>query len=142
MKWIAAFILLGLSMVTRAQTIEYVHTDPLGSPVAITNQAGQVIERMQYEPYGASIRQSNSDRPGYTGHVMDSQSGLTYMQQRYYDPQIGRFLSVDPVQANAGMGSMFNRYWYASNSPYRFTDPDGRRPRGGGGTLCSAVSSS
>lgn len=55
MKWIAAFILLGLSMVTRAQTIEYVHTDPLGSPVAITNQAGQVIERMQYEPYGASI---------------------------------------------------------------------------------------
>ena len=126
MKWIVAFILLSLSAVTRAQTIEYVHTDPLGSPVAITNQAGQVIERMQYEPYGASIGQGNSDRPGYTGHVMDSQSGLTYMQQRYMDPQIGQFLSVDPVTADSASGGNFNRLWYASNNPYGFTDPDGR----------------
>ena len=132
MKWIVAFMLLSLSMVTRAQTIEYVHTDPLGSPVAITNQAGQVIERMQYEPYGANIGQSNSDRPGYTGHVMDSQSGLTYMQQRYYDPTIGRFLSTDPVTANSVTGANFNRFWYANNNPYRFTDPDGREGKDNG----------
>jgi uncharacterized protein RhaS with RHS repeats len=48
------------------------------------------------------------------------------MQQRYYDPQIGRFLSVDPVTANSGTGANFNRYWYANNNPYKFTDPDGR----------------
>ena len=48
------------------------------------------------------------------------------MQQRYYDPQIGRFLSVDPVTANPANGSNFNRYKYAANNPYRFTDPDGR----------------
>ena len=129
MKWIVAFMLLSLSMVTRAQTIEYVHTDPLGSPVAITNQTGQVIERMQYEPYGANIGQINSDRPAYTGHVMDSQSGLTYMQQRYYDSGIGAMLSVDPVTAyDKGDMRFFNRYAYAFNNPYRFNDPDGRCP--------------
>jgi peptidoglycan L-alanyl-D-glutamate endopeptidase CwlK len=58
---------------------------------------------------------------------MDGQTGLTYMQQRYYDPQVGRFLSVDPVTALA-KGDMrhFNRYAYAYNNPHTFTDPDGR----------------
>ncbi len=46
--------------------------------------------------------------------------------QRYYDPVIGRFLSVDPVTANGNTGGNFNRYWYANNNPYKFTDPDGR----------------
>jgi hypothetical protein len=48
------------------------------------------------------------------------------MQQRYYDPGGGRFLSVDPVTANGNTGGNFNRYWYANDNPYRFTDPDGR----------------
>lgn len=51
------------------------------------------------------------------------------MQQRYYDQSLGRFLSVDPVTANAANGSNFNRYWYANNNPYRFVDPDGRQSR-------------
>ena len=46
--------------------------------------------------------------------------------QRYYDPQIGRFLSVDPVTADTVSGWNFNRYNYAANNPYKFTDPDGR----------------
>ncbi len=46
--------------------------------------------------------------------------------QRYYDPIIGRFLSVDPVTADGNTGANFNRYKYAANNPYRFTDPDGR----------------
>jgi hypothetical protein len=50
------------------------------------------------------------------------------MQQRYYDPQLGRFLSVDPVTAYGGDMRHFNRYAYAYNNPYRFTDPDGRCP--------------
>src|SRR3546814_11838413 len=48
------------------------------------------------------------------------------MQQRYYDPQIGRFLSVDPVSADTVTGWNFNRYNYAANNPYKFKDPDGR----------------
>ena len=48
------------------------------------------------------------------------------MQQRYYDPIAGRFLSVDPVTTDSGTGDHFNRYLYAANNPYRYTDPDGR----------------
>src|SRR5690606_2118486 len=59
-------------------------------------------------------------------HRMDAASKLVYMQQRYYDPVIGRFLSVDPVAASSVNGTNFNRYWYGNNNPYRFTDPDGR----------------
>lgn len=106
---------------------KYQHTDALGSPVAVTNEAGQVIERTNYEPYGAAIGKPNYAGIGYTGHVQDGLTGLTYMQQRYYDPQVGRFLSVDPVTAYSNPVGAFNRYWYASNNPYVFKDPDGRQ---------------
>lgn len=66
------------------------------------------------------------DKPGYTGHVEDKALGLTYMQQRYYDPVIGRFYSNDPVGFTASNPMMFNRYAYANNNPYKYTDPDGR----------------
>ncbi|WP_460456966.1 RHS repeat domain-containing protein [Arenimonas alkanexedens] len=108
-----------------ASVVKYQHTDALGSPVAMSNQAGAVIERTNFDPYGGAINKT-IDGIGYTGHVMDPVTGLTYMQQRYYDPSIGRFLSVDPVTANSATGANFNRYWYANNNPYRFTDPDGR----------------
>jgi uncharacterized protein RhaS with RHS repeats len=52
-----------------------------------------------------------------------------YMQQRYYDPIAGRFLSVDPVTTDAKTGGHFNRYAYADNNPYKYTDPDGRSPK-------------
>jgi RHS repeat-associated protein len=42
--------------------------------------------------------------------VNDADTGLVYMQQRYYEPVAGRFLSVDPVATEAGTGSSFNRY--------------------------------
>ncbi|WP_169741508.1 RHS repeat-associated core domain-containing protein, partial [Arenimonas oryziterrae] len=66
---------------------------------------------------------------GYTGHVMDQGTGLTYMQQRYYDPQIGRFVSVDPVSTEMYSGDNFGRYKYSNDSPYVFSDPDGRREK-------------
>jgi RHS repeat-associated protein len=59
--------------------------------------------------------------------VADAASGLMYMQQRYYDPVIGRFLSTDPDPVN-GLGTNFNRYAYVGNNPYRYVDPDGRNP--------------
>jgi RHS repeat-associated protein len=106
--------------------VKYQHTDALGSPVAVTNEAGAVIERNNYEPYGAIIGKPTRSGIGYTGHMMDGVTGLTYMQQRYYDQSLGRFLSVDPVTANSGSGVNFNRYWYANDNPYKFVDPDGR----------------
>jgi uncharacterized protein RhaS with RHS repeats len=48
------------------------------------------------------------------------------MQQRYYSPETGRFLSVDPVTVASSAGKSFNRYTYGENNSYRYTDPDGR----------------
>lgn len=110
---------------TGALTERYQHTDSLGSPVAVTDTNRAVVERTSYAPYGAPFNHP-VEGVGYTGHMMDQQTGLIYMQQRYYDPQVGRFLSNDPVSTNANTGAGFNRYAYANNNPLRFTDPDGR----------------
>lgn len=94
--------------------VTYIHTDALGSPVAHSDSAGNVISRTSYEPYG---RAAGGVTPtiGFTGHVNDADTGLVYMQQRYYDPVAGRFLSVDPVTTDSNSGTSFNRYTYASN---------------------------
>ena len=109
-----------------ASATQYDHTDGLGSPVALTNASGAVFSRTRYEPYGFT---ANGDVPkiGFTGHVNDSDTGLVYMQQRYYDPIAGRMLSIDPVTTDANTGGSFNRYVYANNSPYKYIDPDGRQ---------------
>ncbi|HGM6732417.1 TPA: RHS repeat domain-containing protein [Stenotrophomonas maltophilia] len=120
------------------EVVEYIHTDALGSPVAITDVNGQVIERTVYEPYGAVVNRPLTDGPGYTGHVTDSETGLSYMQQRYMDPAVGALLSVDPVTVEGGDMRHLNRYAYAYNNPYKFKDPDGRCPQclwGGGAPM-------
>ena len=53
------------------------------------------------------------------------------MQQRYYDPEVGAFVSVDPVTAYSSPLGQFNRYRYANDNPYGFADPDGRQARKG-----------
>ncbi|MFL9583440.1 RHS repeat domain-containing protein [Stenotrophomonas sp. AB1(2024)] len=119
-----------------AQTVTYVHTDALGSVVAKTDENGNVVARYDYEPYGAPVGAQVNDGPGYTGHVSDSATGLSYMQQRYMDPQLGVFLSVDPIGAASDPVVFFNRYKYATNNPYKFTDPDGRCAKVTGSNIC------
>lgn len=98
-RWVGRVLVCLVLLVTAgrvdAQSVEYIHTDALGSPVATTNASGAVIERQVYEPYGAPILHGQTDGPGFTGHVEDSATELTYMQQRYYDALVGRLLSVD-----------------------------------------------
>lgn len=131
------------SSVGAQEVVRYVHTDALGSPVAESDESGNVVVRYEYEPYGASIGDSITEGPGFTGHVLDSATDLIYMQQRYYDPQIGRFLSVDPVTAYARPVETFNRYRYGNGNPYRFTDPDGRQSCESGSMKCHpSISSS
>lgn len=125
--WMIA-LLAALGSPAQAATVRYVHTDALGSVVAKTDENAVVLERREYEPYGRQLAPANlQDGPGYTGHVQDAATQLTYMQQRYYDPAIGRFLSVDPVTSHSNPVGQFHRYRYANNSPYRFKDPDGRK---------------
>jgi len=104
----------------------YQHTDDQGTVVAQTDLNRLVLSRSVYDSYGNPRDHGNDDQPGYTGHLQDSLTGLTYMQQRYYDPSVERFLSVDPVGVDPASGGNFNRYWYANDNPYRYTDPDGR----------------
>lgn len=124
-QFAAALVVAMIASPAVAQTVEYMHTDALGSVVAITNSSGAVVERNQFEPYGEDLT-GIKDGPGYTGHVSDAATGLSYMQQRYYDPQVGRFLSSDPVTAQDDPVRNFNRYRYANNNPYTFKDPDGQ----------------
>ncbi len=116
------------------ETITYVHTDGLGSPALRTDQASNPTERERSFSFGRALDGKKQELPGFTGHMEDPDLDLTYMQQRYYDPAIGRFISVDPVDVSAANGSNFNRYWYANNNPYRYTDPDGRESMGITGT--------
>ncbi|HET6914442.1 MAG TPA: RHS repeat-associated core domain-containing protein [Rhodanobacteraceae bacterium] len=110
-----------------ADTVYYVHTDALGSPVVVTDANRNVVERTQYAPYGQVLNRPEHDGPGYTGHEEDSVTGLANMQQRYGLKVIGRMISVDPMDVDTTTGANFNRYWYANDNPYRFTDPDGRQ---------------
>lgn len=118
------YVYLGRHLVAEDGTAgrSYVHTDGLGSPVRTTDASGAPSAREDYKPYGWGAEPLS--KPGFTGHVTDAETGLSYMQARYYDPYAGRFLAVDPVASSSGS---FNRYWYARNNPYVFTDPDGRQ---------------
>lgn len=79
------------------------------------------------------------EKSGYTGHLEDKDIGLTYMQQRYYDPVVGRFYSNDPVGFTASNPMMFNRYAYANNNPYKYVDPDGQLGQIAVGGIIGAV---
>ncbi|HET8637804.1 MAG TPA: RHS repeat-associated core domain-containing protein [Acidobacteriaceae bacterium] len=76
-------------------------------------------------------RRAEHDGPGYTKHEEDAATGLTNMQQRYDDKAVGRMLSMDPMDVDPGAGANFNRYAYADDNPYRYTDPDGEKNQDG-----------
>jgi len=130
-----AYVYLGGKLIAEAVVggaTQYVHTDALGSPVARTGSTGALISRTRFEPYGY-VAQGTKPSPatsqiGFTGHVQDGESELVYMQQRYYDPIAGRFLSVDPIVTDANTGAGFGLYTYVDNNPYAKIDPDGREP--------------
>ena len=106
----------------------YLHHDILGSAQSGTNLSGVVQWREQYSPFGEELQgiSANTDQAGYTGHIRDAATGLSYMQARYYDPVIGRFYSNDPVGWTLSNPVMsFNRYLYVNNNPYKYKDPDG-----------------
>jgi len=131
-KWSAAVAIVLCSIassIAAAGTITYYHNDLLGSPVAATNAAGQVIWRESYRPYGERIKNeagSAENKVWYTSRRQDGETGLVYMGARYYDPIVGRFMGVDPKAFDESNIHSFNRYTYANNNPYKYTDPDGR----------------
>ena len=122
------FTLISLLPLAQADEVTYFIPDASGSPVAAMNEAGDTIWRKHYTPFGAEIETISDNRISYTGHVKDQNTGLLYMGQRYYDPVVPQFMSMDPAAINPNDPRTFNRYNYANNNPYRFVDPDGQFP--------------
>jgi RHS repeat-associated protein len=110
-----------------ARTTTYYHNDALGSVVAASSETGQVLWRKHYAPFGEQLDAPppTSDRTAYTGKQHDDVIGLTYFGGRNFDPELGRFVSVDPVGFVDDNTMSFNRYLYVNNNPYKYVDPDG-----------------
>lgn len=123
-----ALLLLGagLQSAYAERKTTYYHTDGLGSVVAASNDAGAVLWRKEYAPFGEQLDSTaENEKLAYTGKQHDDVTGLTYFGARYYDPHLGRFMGVDPVGFVESEPMTFNRYSYANNNPYKYVDPDG-----------------
>ncbi|MEX1827894.1 putative toxin [Luteibacter sp. CQ10] len=110
--------------------VTYYYTDLQGTPLGTTNTAGQFINTTDHKPYGGYFIGNGVGDRGYIGNIQDDESGLDYFRARYYDANIGRFTSVDPVSVKMADLAGFNRYAYGNDNPYRFSDPDGRQSVG------------
>ena len=105
--------------------VDYYHTDHLGSTRLITDQSGNVVSEVTYEPFGESEVTGDNDRYLYNGKEKDS-SELYYYGRRYYDPHIGRFITRDPRFGQLENPQTLNRYVYVLNNPLKYIDPTGK----------------
>jgi RHS repeat-associated protein len=99
--------------------------DHQGSIRQITDDAGNLLNQIDYDSYGNITSQSNPSvtfRFGYTGREWDGETGQYYYRARYYDPSVGQFISQDPIGFSAGDA---NLYRYVGNSPTNRIDPSG-----------------
>jgi len=77
--------------------------DHLGSTTALTNSLGVVVSQINYDSFGNPSASANLTRYTYTGREFDSDTGLYYYRARWYDPQVGRFISEDPIGLSGGI---------------------------------------
>jgi RHS repeat-associated protein len=94
--------------------------DGLGSVLAVVNNSVTPLESRQYDPYGIPTQKSGSSQTvfNFTGEMRDASDSLIYLRNRYFDPALGQFLSLDPAET-------FNRYAYVNGNPINLTDPSG-----------------
>lgn len=120
--------------ITQEQTL-YLHRDYQGSILAITNEAGAILEKRHFDAWGAITKVQDGagntlngltilDR-GYTGHEHLQSVGLIHMNGRLYDPKLHRFLQPDNYVQDPNNTQNYNRYGYVLNNPLKYTDPSG-----------------
>jgi len=107
--------------------ILFYHNDHLGGVNVITNTSGLLAQLIEYDPWG---KVSRSEGAGdslrrFTGQQLDPESGLYYYGGRYYDPELGRFISPDPFVPQPDDPQSLNRYSYVLNNPVNLIDPSG-----------------
>src|SRR5205814_1521665 len=98
--------------------------DHLSSTTALTGTTGKLVERPTYDAYGNSSG-STKTRYGFTGRERDPLTGLLHYRARSYDPQLGRFISEDPI----GLAGGSNLYAYVENNSLNAVDPEGLVPK-------------
>lgn len=107
---------------------KFLHEDHLGSTIAVTNSAGNVVDSIRYDAFGAVVSRGDPNsrvKVGFTGGEFDDPSGLLYLRARYYHPKFGRFVSVDPIVQDVFVPIAWNAYAYCRNNPQSYVDPTG-----------------
>lgn len=104
--------------------VYYLHCGRLQEPLCVTDQAGEVAWKADYLAFGrARVSLARVRQPWrLPGQYHDEETGLHYAVARYYDPELGRFLSMDPLRV-AGTG--LNYYTYCDGDPVNRVDPTG-----------------
>ncbi|MCV6621577.1 MAG: hypothetical protein OIF51_07470, partial [Cellvibrionaceae bacterium] len=110
----------------------YYHTDHLGSSSFITNLEGEVVQHLEYVPFGEVFIESKNARWNtpykFNAKELDEETGLYYYGARYYNPRISQWLSIDPLWEE--VGAHRPPYEYTYSNPIMFTDPTGMGPEG------------
>jgi RHS repeat-associated protein len=103
--------------------IYYYHLDGLNTPAALTDHKGKVTVSYEYSAFGERKHHGNTVKQYLTfpGQYLDGETGLHYNWNRYYDPETGRYITVDPIGLAGGM----NLYSYVSANPISRIDPMG-----------------
>ncbi|MCK1794167.1 RHS repeat domain-containing protein, partial [Pseudomonas violetae] len=105
------------------QKLYYFHTDQIGTPLEMTDRAGQIVWQATYKAWGALEKLAVSEveqNLRFQGQYFDDETGLHYNTFRYYDPEVGRFITQDPI----GLAGSVNLYQQAPN-PISWVDPLG-----------------
>ncbi|MDR1348093.1 MAG: hypothetical protein LBJ63_06680, partial [Prevotellaceae bacterium] len=107
----------------------YYHSDHLGSASLITNLDGEVVQHVEYVPFGEVFIEERNNKWNtlylFNAKELDEETGLYYYGARYYDSRTSVFLGVDPMwEKYPGISS----YAYCLNNPVIFIDPDGNDP--------------
>ncbi len=120
------------------ENVFFYHTDPVGTPVAMTDHNGDKVWEADYLPFGDEydVDAVIANDRRFVNKEKDEETGLSYFGARYMDTGIGRFLAADPVKIVGANGQInqaimndpqrLNMYSYGLNNPYRYVDPDGR----------------
>ena len=122
-------------MIKKGQGNYYYHTDGLGSIITLSDNAGTIVETIEYQAYGKPVfkdasgvvipKSALSNIYSYTSREYDDETGLFYYRRRYFNPLEGRFLSEDVEDGDTKNPITFDGYLYVSDNPINNTDPMG-----------------